>query len=80
MTEAPTEGVSLSDRRWPASPPALASRRRGLLPPALDMAEMPDREGDRPGEDEQANDHEARGVDVEARHEVPEAAGQMEFV
>ena len=58
---------------------ALGSRAR-QRPALLQVPEAPDRERHRPGRDEQADDDVADGVEVDARHPVPEAAVEAELL
>src|SRR5271165_884776 len=51
----------------------------GSRPPLLDPPDAPVRQGDRPGDDEEADQDEAGGVDVEVGHEAPEAAVQVDL-
>src|SRR5579864_1895301 len=51
-----------------------ASLCRLQLPLPLDLPEVPDAQGHDPGDDEDANDDETGAIDIEAGHEVPEAA------
>src|SRR5215472_12690136 len=72
---------------WPACPwscpwPGGSVRRRGLggVPFLLDLAEVPDGQGDGPGQHEDTGDDEPGLVDVEVAHEGPEPAGQVELL
>src|ERR1017187_768295 len=55
---------------------ARAARGCGLeLPALLDLPEVPDAQGDRPGDDEEPDDHESGTIQVEALDRGPERAG-----
>src|SRR6266852_5924030 len=58
-----------------------AGRRRGAggCPPVIEVPELPVGDGDAPDHDEQRGDGEARLVDVEVGHEVPEAAVDVQL-
>src|ERR1700722_2282660 len=56
-----------------------AGLRRPEVPLLLEVPEMPDGQGDPPGDHEQADNGEAGGVDVEALDERPEATVEMAF-
>ena len=63
---------------YPVSWEAWASGLGGLeLPFPFDLAEMPDGQGDDPGDHEDADDDEPGAVDVEVPQEVPEPAGEV---
>src|SRR6202035_484854 len=76
--------TALAISKW--QPWCSRPRGRGLLggvggegaaagfPFLLDAAEVPDGQGDDPGEDEHPDDEQAGGVDVERLHERPERA------
>src|SRR5215470_10196209 len=59
---------------WPGA--SVRLRRRGGVPFLLDLAEVPDGQGDGPGHGEDTGDDEPGLVDVEGAHEGPEPAGQ----
>src|ERR1700691_1258565 len=50
------------------------------LPPALNVAEVPDGERHHPRRDEDADDDEASPVDIEFCHELPEAAALIRLL
>src|SRR5215510_2303361 len=62
-------------RPWPGG--SVQHRRLGGVPFLLDLAEVPDGQGNDPGEHEHAYDHEAGLIDVEGAHECPEPAAEM---
>src|ERR1700732_563990 len=49
------------------------------LPTLLDAPKPPDGQRRRPGDHEERDDDEAGLIDVEVRHETPEAAGEVEL-
>src|SRR5580692_12732538 len=55
----------------------VGDRGGGSVPFLLELAEVPDGQGDHPGEDEDADDDEPGGVDVEAREERPHGAVEV---
>src|SRR5258707_8521164 len=75
MPAAVTLGLlAVWSRPWPGG--SVRRRRLGGVPFLLDIAEVPDGQGNGPGEDEHADDHEPGLVDVEVAHERPEPAAQ----
>src|SRR5215469_12367839 len=64
--------------RWSRPWPGASVRRRRLsrVPFLFDLAEVPDGQGDDPGEGEDAGDDQAGLVDVEGGHEPPEPAAE----
>src|SRR6266481_8148688 len=78
MPVAVTLGLlALWSRRWPGGS---VRRRLGGVPFLLDLAEVPDGQGNGAGEHEHADDHEAGFVDVEVAHERPEPAAEAVFL
>ncbi len=69
-------GAGLTDPIRRAVPPVGPGRR----PLGFDAAELPDQEGDDPGDEEEADDDEADDVEVEARDPVPEEAVEVELL
>src|SRR5215472_15977870 len=67
---------------WLCRSPGGSVRRRGIggFLFVLDLAEVPDGQGDGPGHDEDTGDDEPGRVDVEAAQEGPEPAGQIELL
>src|SRR5262249_59511863 len=53
-------------RPWPGG--SVWRRRFGGVPFLLELAEMPHRQGDRPGDDEDPDDHESGLVEAEVSH------------
>src|SRR5215470_18712524 len=66
--------LALWSRPWPGG--SVRRRRLGGVPFLLDLAEVPDGQGNDPGEHEHAHDYEAGLVDVEVAHERPEPAAE----
>src|SRR5258708_34157002 len=79
MPVAVTLGLlALWSRPWPGG--SVRHRRLGGVPFLLDLAEVPDGQGNGPGEHEHADDHEAGFGDVEGAHERPEPAAESVFL
>src|SRR6516225_4846024 len=75
MLVAVTLGLlALWSRPWPGG--SVRRRRLGGVPSLRDLAEVPDGQGNSPGEHEHAHDHEPGLVDIEAAHEHPKPAAE----